>query len=633
MNSASIVFVCGTYSDLSEERGAVLDAIQRLQLQRGSMEFFGARPERSIRTCLEEVHKSDILVVIVGHLYGTLVPELGISYSEAEYAEGYRLGKPCLVYIRDENIPILPRQMEQNPDKVQLLNRWKAELRERHTVFRFRQSNDLAVQVTADLARSIRKLEQANGARETASEPGTPPRREQRGGRDAAVAVRYCQRFGDPARQLLHGLTTDQQGNIIVIGDFWGSFDFGGPKLTSRGDRSIFIAKFDRTGNHVWSRSFGDESEKVGVGVGTDANGAVFIASAFTGTLDFGGKPLVSAGRYNIALAKIDPTGRHLWSHSFGDSTYQVPECVAVAASGKVVIAGRFQGSIDFGGLKIESQSNQTDIFVATFSSDGDCMWAKRFGGPYEQQTRSIAIDAAGSVALTGVFKGAISIDALTLSEQQPTDYCGFLAKLDEQGNALWCKRCGEPYVEQVSEVAFDRSSGDLLAAGFMRNKLPPDISREAGSVCLFARYDRSGVLRWSKAFPGAFADSIAVAPDGRILITGHFDKVVDFGNGPLVSAGGYDIFAAMFTPDGNALWSRRFGDRWQQFLVKGTHGCDDSIILAGSFHGTIDFGAGALIASGFDGTKEGAEDIFLAILENRDPTPTAPSYTTAESR
>jgi len=612
-------FVCGTYSDLSEERGAVLDAIQRLQLQRGSMEFFGARPERSIKTCLDEVHKSDILVVIVGHLYGTLVPGLGISYSEAEYAEGYRLDKPCLVYIRDENVPILPRQMEQNADKLQLLSRWKAELRERHTVFHFRQSNDLAVQVTADLARRIKKLEQAAGARGTASEHWTPPGREQGARRDAAVGVRYCQRFGDPARQLLHGLTTDQQGNIIVIGDFWGSFDFGGPKLTSRGDRGIFVAKFDRTGNHVWSRSYGDESEKVGVGVGVDATGAVFLASAFTGTLDFGGKPLVSAGRYNVALAKLDPAGRHLWSHSFGDSKYHVPECVAVAPSGKVVIAGRFQGLIDFGGGKIESQSSQTDIFVATFSSDGDCMWAKRLGGPYEQQTRSVAIDDAGNIALTGVFKGAISIGALTLSEQQPTDYCGFLAKLDEQGNTFWCKRFGEPFVEQGSEVTFDLTSGDLLAAGFIGNKLPPEISREAGSVCLFARYDRSGVLRWSKTFPGALPDSIAVAHDGRILLAGHFDKVVNFGTGPLVSAGGYDIFATMFTPDGNALWSRRFGDQWQQFLVKGTHGCGESIILAGSFHGTIDFGTGALVASGFDGKKEGAEDIFLAILEDRD--------------
>src|SRR5215213_1159029 len=101
MTTSLTVFVCSTFSDLSAEREAVLDAIRRLQLQHDSMEFFGARAEQPIETCLEEVRRSDVIVVIVGHRYGSIAPDLGISYSEAEYSEGYRLGKPCLIYIRD----------------------------------------------------------------------------------------------------------------------------------------------------------------------------------------------------------------------------------------------------------------------------------------------------------------------------------------------------------------------------------------------------------------------------------------------------------------------------------------------------------------------------------------------------
>ena len=86
------------FSDLSEERQGVLGATQRLKLQHDSMEFFGARADQPIETCLQEVRASDILVVIVGHRYGSVVPDLGISYSEAEYTEAYRLKKPCLVY-------------------------------------------------------------------------------------------------------------------------------------------------------------------------------------------------------------------------------------------------------------------------------------------------------------------------------------------------------------------------------------------------------------------------------------------------------------------------------------------------------------------------------------------------------
>lgn len=100
-------------------------------------------------------------MVVVGHRYGSIVPELGISYSEAEYDEGRRLRKPCLVYIRDDNVPILPRLMETDPEKLRLLNRWKDALRSQHTVALFAQGNDLAVQVTADLSRALGDLAEA----------------------------------------------------------------------------------------------------------------------------------------------------------------------------------------------------------------------------------------------------------------------------------------------------------------------------------------------------------------------------------------------------------------------------------------------------------------------------------------
>ena len=122
------------------------------------MEFFGARSGQPLETCLAEVRKSDILVVIVGHRYGTITPEKSVSFSEAEYDEGHRLRKPCLVYIRSDEVPILPRLMETDPEKLHLLIRWKETLRERHTVAAFQQGDDLAVQVAADLSRAVNDL-------------------------------------------------------------------------------------------------------------------------------------------------------------------------------------------------------------------------------------------------------------------------------------------------------------------------------------------------------------------------------------------------------------------------------------------------------------------------------------------
>ena len=166
------VFVCSTYSDLTEERERVVDAIRRLKLQHDSMEYFGARAEQPLESCLKEVRESDVLVVIVGHRYGSIVSGLDISYSEAEYAEGFRLKKPCLVYMRDDNVPILPKHMERDPEKLKLLEKWKEALHSRHTVATFQDGAGLAVQVAADLARTIQDLEEAAKARATARTVG-----------------------------------------------------------------------------------------------------------------------------------------------------------------------------------------------------------------------------------------------------------------------------------------------------------------------------------------------------------------------------------------------------------------------------------------------------------------------------
>lgn len=159
MNGKYTVFICSTFSDLSEERSSVLESVRRLQLSHDSMEFFGARPNVPLQTCLEEVRKSDIVVVIVSHRYGTIASGLETSYSEAEYNEADSLGKPCLVYMKDEDEPVLVKNIERDPKKLKLLNKWKKTLRARHTVATFRNANEIAVQVAADLSRVLYAIE------------------------------------------------------------------------------------------------------------------------------------------------------------------------------------------------------------------------------------------------------------------------------------------------------------------------------------------------------------------------------------------------------------------------------------------------------------------------------------------
>ncbi|WP_437564085.1 hypothetical protein [Sorangium sp. So ce542] len=110
----------------------------------------------------------------------------------------------------------------------------------------------------------------------------------------------------------------------------------------------------------------------------------------------------------------------------------------------------------------------------------------------------------------------------------------------------------------------------------------------------------------WSAGLGGAGSDAAyAVATDaaGNLYVTGWFEGTVDFGAGPLVSAGANDVFLLKLDPAGHAIWSRRFGSSdYGESGTKIALDASGNILLGGSYGGAlldgpppVDFGDGPL--------------------------------------
>ena len=118
------------------------------------------------------------------------------------------------------------------------------------------------------------------------------------------------------------------------------------------------------TWRHLWSKRFGDASSQFARAVAVDTLGNSIVTGFFSGSVDLGGGALTSAGGYDIYLAKLAPTGAHVWSKRFGDNSEQAVQGVAVDGNGNVIIAGYFEGAVDFGGDNLTSAGGE-DVFVA----------------------------------------------------------------------------------------------------------------------------------------------------------------------------------------------------------------------------------------------------------------------------
>ena len=116
-----------TFTDLQEHRRQVRDVIGKLGFKAEDMESNGANVEGNvIESSLKMVRDSAAYVGVISHKYGQIPPDpelnpSGLSITELEFNEAMRLNRPILLFIMGDKHPVIPADVETNPDKIKKL--------------------------------------------------------------------------------------------------------------------------------------------------------------------------------------------------------------------------------------------------------------------------------------------------------------------------------------------------------------------------------------------------------------------------------------------------------------------------------------------------------------------------------
>lgn len=368
---------------------------------------------------------------------------------------------------------------------------------------------------------------------------------------DAAGHPLWSKRFGDTASQQGRALGVSPTGDVIVVGDFAGSIDFGGGSLTAAGVSSVFITRLDEHGNHLWSEQI-DGPSVTAAGAAFDAAGNVFVAGSFLGAIDVCGSTLDGAGDLDIFVVKLDGSGACLWAKRFGATGDQEARGIAADATGGVLLAGRFQEELDLGNGAMQSAGG-FDGFVGRLSPDGSPSWATRFGDAADQEARALAIADSSHVIVAGTFAGAMDLGGKLLMSAGGGDV--FLAKLGASDGAhVWSTRFGDTNEQDAASVAVD-ATGSVVMTGTLHGQTDfggGPLASIGGFEAFLAKFRADAAHQWSKRFGDAqdqFGQAVAADATGNVLLAGNFQGTIDLGGGPLVSEGGYDVVIAKFAP------------------------------------------------------------------------------------
>ncbi|WP_437937630.1 nucleotide-binding protein [Sorangium sp. So ce341] len=424
----------------------------------------------------------------------------------------------------------------------------------------------------------------------------------------------FSRRYGDLREQIGYSVAADGAGNIVLAGSAAGTVDFGGGPVSASG---AFLAKLDADGGLLWGRAF-DSPSSFASAVAVDADGSILLAGGFRDPIDLGGGPLMNpfSGLQISFVAKFDASGNHLWSRAASGDERHFPRAIAADGAGDVLVSGSFEGSLDFSGGASPLVSTgglfDEDIFVSKLDASGDHLWSKAFGTAELDRGEGLAVDGAGNIVLAGFSLGAgLDFGGRPLPSAGSSDI--FVAKLDPDGHHVWSRSYGDPGSQNASAVAVDPWGNVLVTGGFAGSvNFGGGPRRSAGDNDAFVlKLDPRGRHVWSRRLGGALRQdgtAIAADADGNVAVGGFFRGALELACGRLESAGEEDVFLVELDAAGRALWGDRFGDAQSQTPTDVAFDPGGDVLLTGYFDGALDFGGGPLAG-------QGGRDAFLAKL------------------
>lgn len=290
----------------------------------------------------------------------------------------------------------------------------------------------------------------------------------------------------------------------------------------------------------------GSSATSMGGGAGRGGGGGAGSSGASPGGR--GG----AAGSPPVPDTYLPPGEGDTWQFPTGDPLNSTVPVLA-PADGGVVIAGASADPAT-AGLSAFDSGITSEAFVARLDNSGKATW-------------SVPLKAAGlpwAVARSGDDYVVVAPDVPDLMQVSPSYVSKdvYLAKISATGSVVY-----EKTVPFDNEITYTYGmavapTGEIYLAG--------GTVVDSDQHPILVKLDGAGQKLWEATFTHdgtqGFANAVVVLPDGDVVMTGDFDRTLDFGGDtePLTSTATLDGlpngFVARFAPTGDPVWSQSFG-------------------------------------------------------------------------
>lgn len=263
----------------------------------------------------------------------------------------------------------------------------------------------------------------------------------------------------------------DSHDNIIITGYYDAYLGIGNGTLIAKGGKDFFIAKYDKNGNFIWRVNHGSNLDDIATSISCDINDNIFISGEFAGNINFGTTSLAANGNLNTFLAKYNKTGNFQWAKSFGNSENNAshayntcdnygnsyifykseqannmakihkfndegieifnknfggigninPKAIKIDPSQNIFLAGNFSGLTNFGDANLNSIAD-SDYFVSKFDNNGNFKYKHIIGSSNSNSANAICINNLNNLIAAGHFSNSIFVNSNSYTSSGEND-------------------------------------------------------------------------------------------------------------------------------------------------------------------------------------------------------------------
>jgi hypothetical protein len=354
------------------------------------------------------------------------------------------------------------------------------------------------------------------------------------------------------------------------------------------------------SGQVKWVRLFPGPENDGGTHVVFAPDDGVLVNGTHHATVNFGGGefPDYDPSDPGVFQLKLDAAGNHVWSSSELGTVGMTTGTYAYDSEGRGYVAGALKlgaetgplgllddegklasllvsgtdataSSVDLddnGDIALSTRGGtlcgQSGAVIAKLTRDGGCTWARAINGTYADVLH-VAFDSAGAIVVAAMGVSPLDLGAgpVTGGDGEPLEMDVFVAKYDAGGNLVWGR--GFAGVNHARSIDGIETAGEnVIFAGEFDGTLEigdaPFFSQPMQRVGFVAALDAGGKHVWSRQLSNTmgYVEALEVDRSGNVIVAGWWQGTIDVGAGPMIASEEH-MFLIKLTAWGQHLWSK----------------------------------------------------------------------------